>query len=78
MIRHQTIAALAPSNALATCAYGFLLHASAAMPYPDPTPELLRRQAQQQLRSAQSVALSAGFVAAACQLWLRWLRTHVE
>jgi cell division protein FtsW (lipid II flippase) len=73
MTRQQVIAALILAIALVLCAYGCLLYASASMPYPDPTPELLQEQSEQ-LRSASFLALSSGAVAASALLWLRRLR----
>ena len=73
MTRPQIIAALILALAVVSCAYGFLLYASASIPYQDPTPQLLLEQARQ-VRSAQAVSLVAAVVAVACFFWLRHLR----
>lgn len=71
--RPQAIAALVLLLGLAAFAYGLLQDAAAALPYPDPTPELLLGQARQ-IESAQAVSLVGGAAAVASLLVLRRLR----
>lgn len=73
MIRHQTIALILLAFAVSACAYGVLFYASTAMPYPDPTPELLRLQ-EERLRFAIALVLGSAMAGVLCAVWLWRLR----
>jgi hypothetical protein len=73
MKHRRTFAALLLAAALAVSVYGCLLYASASLPFPDPTPELLRAQLEQ-LRSARNLAVAGALVAAGALVWLGWSR----
>jgi hypothetical protein len=55
--------------AFAIAAVGFFLYAAAALPYPDPTPELLSEQAKD-IRTAQALLFGGLFVFLADAVWL--------
>lgn len=63
------VALLFLAVAAAMAAAGFFLYAGAAIPYPDPTPELLAKQAED-IRMGQLLLFGGLFVLLADALWL--------
>ena len=59
---------------LVIAAVGFFQYAAAALPYPDPTPELLSGQASD-IRTAQALLFGGLFVLLADAVWL-WKARH--
>ena len=65
----RLIAFLLLPAALTIAATGFFLYATAALPYPDPTPELLSGQARD-IRTAQALLFGGLLVFLADAVWL--------
>lgn len=70
----RLIALLLLPAALTIAAVGFFLYAAAALPYPDPTPDLLSEQARD-IRTAQVLLFGGLFIFLADAVWL-WKARH--
>lgn len=70
MTRRRVFAVVVLLVASGFSIYGFLRYAAAALPYQDPTPELLQAQAAQ-IRAWQLLFIGSGAVAIAALISLR-------